>query len=111
MLNIYITSGNKKDGKTFLTAGIAATMQSLGYSTSVYKPIQTAGIEINGFTQSPDLTFVKSIDPYINTHFSYVFKSKSEPLIASEAENEIINIESINKEYLKILEELKDKLL
>ena len=103
MLNIYITSGNKKDGKTFLTAGIAATMQSLGYSTSVYKPIQTAGIEINGFTQSPDLTFVKSIDPYINTHFSYVFKSKSEPLIASEAENEIINIESINKEYLKIL--------
>ena len=103
MLNLYITSGNKKDGKTFLTAGLAATMQSLGYSTCVYKPIQTSGIEINGFAQSPDLTFVKSIDPYINTHFSYIFKSNSEPLIASENENEYIDIELINKEYLKIL--------
>ena len=27
----------KKDGKTFLAAGLAATMQSLGYKTSVYK--------------------------------------------------------------------------
>ena len=103
MLNIYITSGNKKDGKTFVTAGLAATMQSLGYKTSVYKPIQTSGIEINGFMQSPDLTFIKSIDPYINTHFSYLFKSNLEPLIASEKENEIINIELIKNEYNKIL--------
>ena len=57
MLNLYITSTQKKEGKTFLTAGLSATMQSLGYSTCVYKPIQTCGIEINGFTQSPDLTF------------------------------------------------------
>ena len=50
MLNLYITSTEKKCGKTFITAGIAATMQSLGYSTTVYKPIQTSGIEINGDT-------------------------------------------------------------
>ena len=86
-----------------MTAGLSATMQSLGYSTCVYKPIQTSGIEINGFTQSPDLTFVKSIDPYINTKFSYIFKSKAEPLIASENENEYIDIEFINNEYVKIL--------
>lgn len=103
MLNLYITSANRGDGKTFLSAGIAATMQSLGYSTTVYKPIQTAGIEINGFMQSPDLTFIKSVDPYINTHFSYLFKTKSEPLIASEAENEPIDIDYINNEYLRIL--------
>ena len=102
MANIYISSGNKKDGKTFLAAGLAATMQSLGYSTSVYKPIQTAGIEINGFTQSPDLTFIKTIDPYVNTHFTYLFKSKSVPLIAAENENEIIDIELINQEYQRI---------
>lgn len=104
MLKLYISSGNKKDGKTFLTAGLAATMQSLGYSTSVYKPIQTAGIEINGFTQSPDLTFIKTIDPYINTHFSYIFKSKSIPLIAAENENEQIDLELINNEFNKICE-------
>lgn len=103
MLNLYITSSSKKYGKTLLTAGIAATMQSLGYSTSVYKPIQTSGKEINGFTQSPDLTFIKSIDPYINTHFSYLYKSGSEPLIASESENEQIDIDYINKEYKRII--------
>ncbi len=103
MLNLYITSGNKKDGKTFLTAGLAATMQSLGYATSVYKPIQTCGIEINGFTQSPDLTFIKSIDPYINTYFTYLFKSKAEPLIAAESENEYIDLELINSEYNRII--------
>ena len=55
MLNLYVTSTNINDGKTFLTAGLAATMQSLGYKTSVYKPIQTGGIDIEGFMQSPIL--------------------------------------------------------
>ena len=104
MTSIYISSGHKKDGKTFLTAGLAATMQSLGYKTSVYKPIQTAGIEINGFTQSPDLTYIKTIDPYINTYFSYIFKSKSIPLIAAENENEFIDIDFIHNEFDKIIE-------
>ena len=103
MLNLYITSSKRGEGKTFLTAGIAATMQSLGYSTCVYKPIQTNGIEHNGFMQSPDLTFVKTIDPYINTHFSYLYKSKQEPLIASEIENEPIDIELIAREYQRII--------
>lgn len=103
MLNLYITSANKKDGKTFVSAGIASTMQSLGYSTSVYKPIQTAGIEINGFMQSPDLTVIKSVDPYINTYFSYLFKSKTEPLIAAEEENEHIDLEFITNEYARII--------
>ena len=102
MLSLYITSANRKEGKTFLTAGLAATMQSLGYSTCVYKPIQTAGIEINGFMQSPDLTYVKTVDPYIDTHFSYLFKSEHEPLIASELENEPIDVELINSEYQRI---------
>lgn len=102
MLNLYVTSSKKNEGKTFITAGIAATMQSLGYSTSVYKPVQTCGIERNGFMQSQDLTFVKSVDPYINTHFTYLFKSKAEPLIASELENEVIDIDFINSEYKRI---------
>ena len=102
MLNLYITSSNRSEGKTFITAGIAATMQSLGYSTCVYKPIQTNGIEHNGFMQSTDLTFVKTIDPYIDTHFSYLFKSDMEPLIASELENEFIDIDLINNEYSRI---------
>lgn len=104
MLNLYITSANKKEGKTFLTAGLSATLKSLGYSTSVYKPIQTNCIENNGFVQSSDLTFIKTIDPFINTHFSYLFKLNSEPLIAAENENEIIDIDLIYNEYHRILD-------
>lgn len=78
-------------------------MQSLGYSTTVYKPVQTGGIEVNGFIQSPDISFVKNIDPYINTHISYLFKTKAEPLIAAENENEAIDIELINGEYSKLI--------
>ena len=78
-------------------------MQSLGYSTTVYKPIQTSGIEINGFTQSPDLTLIKSIDPYVNTEFTYLFRTNTEPLIASEKENKIIDVDFINSEYQKII--------
>lgn len=102
MQNIYITSGIRGEGKTFLSAGIAATMQSLGYSTCVYKPIQTGAIEVNGFMQSPDITFVKTIDPYIKTRFLHLFKSKSDPLIAAEAENEYIDSDAIVGEYARI---------
>ena len=102
MQNLYITSIDKKDGKTFISAGIAATMQSLCYKTSVYKPYQTAGIEINGFMQSPDLTFIKTIDPYINTNFSYLFKTDSEPLIAAETESKYIDIDQIQTDFQSI---------
>ncbi len=102
MQNLYITSIDKYDGKTFISAGIAATMQSLGYKTSVYKPYQTAGIEINGFMQSPDLTFIKSIDPYVGASFSYLFKTDSEPLVAAEAENKYIDIDQIQTDFQSI---------
>ena len=103
MLNLYITSPNKNNGKTFLSTGLAVTMQSLGYSTSVYKPVQAGGIEINGFMQSPELTIIKTMDPYINTGFSYLFKSKTVPFIASEDENIPIDFGTILKDYKSII--------
>lgn len=102
MLNLYITSTIRGEGKTFISAGLAATMQSLGYKTCVYKPIQTGGIEINGFTQSPDLTYIKTVDPYIGTHFTYLFKDDAEPLIAAENENKYIDLSVIIKDYKRI---------
>ena len=104
MLSLYIASTGAKAGKTFISAGLAATMQSLDYATCVYKPIQTAGIEINGFMQSPDLTYIKTIDPYIETYFTYLFKSDCEPLIAAEKEHEKIDIDLINHEYKNIIQ-------
>ncbi len=102
MLNIYVTSPLRKSGKTIISTGLSATLQSLGYSTGLYKPIQIGGLEKNGFTQSPVITYVKSIDPYINSQFTYLFKSDSEPLLASEDENEFIDTDLIDIEYKKI---------
>lgn len=101
MLNLYITSPNNREGKSFITAGLAATMQSLGYRTAVYKPFQTGGIEINGFMQSPDLTYVKTLDPYIETHFSYLYKTKGDPLSVSEAEGNEIDLDFVFKDAKK----------
>ena len=101
MLNLYITSPEKGEGKTFITAGLAGVMQSLGYKTAVYKPVQTAGIEKNGFMQSPDLTYIKTIDPYIETHFTYLFKDKGDVLSASEKEDTVVDLDFIYKDARK----------
>ena len=102
MLNLYVTSSKRKCGKTFVSAGLAGTMQSLGYKTGVYKPVQTSGIERGGFTQSPDITYVKTIDPYITTQSTYIFSSSDEPLIAAEKENQYIETEIINRDFQKM---------
>jgi len=101
MLNLYVTSPNKKEGKTFITAGLAATMQSLGYRTSVYKPFQCGGLENKGFMQSPDFTFIKTIDPYIETHFSYLFKESGDVLPVTEADGNEIDLDFIFKDAKK----------
>lgn len=102
MLELFVSGSEKNSGKTFVTAGLAATMQSLGYSTCVYKPVQTGAIEKNGFIQAPDLAFVKFIDPYIKTYFSYLLKNDAIPLISAELEKVSINKEVILQDYASI---------
>lgn len=105
MLNIFITGTDTDIGKTFITAGLAATMQSLGYSTSVYKPVQSGAIEKSGFMQAPDLAFVKSVDPYVKTYSSYLLKEPVAPSIAAEMENIVIDRNVIQKDYEHISKE------
>lgn len=99
MLNIFVTGTGSNVGKTFITAGLAATMQSLGYSTCVYKPVETGAVKKDGFAQSPDLVFVKSIDPYIKVHSTYLLKEKASPVIAAERENILIDGNFIKNDY------------
>ena len=102
MLELFVSGSGKNSGKTFVTAGLAATMQSLGYSTCVYKPVQTGAIEKNGFIQAPDLAFVKFIDPYVKTYFTYLLKNNAIPLIAAEMENTEIKEDVIYQDYTSI---------
>jgi len=105
MLNIFVTGTDLNVGKTFITTGLAATMQSLGYSTCVYKPVQTGSLGVNGFMQSPDLAFVKNIDPYIKTYSSYLLKAPATPIIAAEMENISIDKNIIKRDYDSIAKE------
>jgi len=99
MLNIFVTGTDTDIGKTFITAGLAATMQSLGYSTCVYKPVQCGTPEKIGFRQSPDLAFVKNVDPYVKTYSSYLLKEPATPAIAAELENITIDKDVIKKDF------------
>ena len=100
-MNIFITGINNKSGKTVISAGITAVMQSLGYKAGVYKPIQTGAIDKGKYLISPDLSFVKMLDPYIKTHSTYMMVSKATPIIAAEIENLKIKLDEIEKDYKK----------
>ena len=102
MLELFVTGADQNSDKIFVTAGITATMQSLGYSTAVYKPVETGVIEKNGFIQSPDLAYVKYVDPFIKTYFTYLFKDRSNPLIAAAKEGVIIEKNDILTDYQKL---------
>lgn len=103
MLELFVTEIEPNSDKIYITAGLAATMQGLGYYTSVYKPVQTGAVENNGYLQSPDLVFVKLIDTYIQTYFSYLLKSSSTPFVAAAEENLVIDKELILKDYESIM--------
>lgn len=95
MLSIFISGLVRQSGKTLLTAGLAGTMQSLCYSTSVYKPIQIGAILLNNNLVSQDLQAVKNIDANIKTSSLYNFQSQLTPLVAAYEGDSKIDITSI----------------
>ncbi len=102
-MNIFITGTDTGVGKTVVTAGLAAVMQSLGYMMGVYKPVQSGAIEKNGELIAPDLEFVNSIDSNILTKTSYNFKAPVAPSLAAILENTKVykNRLKIDYEYMR----------
>lgn len=104
MLQLFITGAKPNSGKNFVTAGLAATMQSLGYASAVYLPVQTGAVEQNGYIQAPDLVYIKNADSNIKTYCSYLLKSTDLPLFAAAAEDILIEKDIIYEDYLSISE-------
>jgi dethiobiotin synthetase len=98
-MNIFITGTDTDVGKTVITAGISAVMQSLGYEVGVYKPIQSGCINRNGFYISPDLQFIKSVDPNIKIKSTYEFINPVSPALAAKIENVEITEQEILADY------------
>ena len=98
-MNIFVTSTGEKTGKTIFASGIAAVMQSLGYEMAVYKPVQTGCKYANDKQFSPDLNFVKKLDPNIKTYSTYNLKQNQVPAIAFENEHVKFTLESVIRDY------------
>jgi dethiobiotin synthetase len=98
-MNIFMTGIGNNSGKTIISAGISAVLQSLGYKMGVYKPVQTGAINKGKYLLSPDLTVIKMVDPHITTHSTFMLQSKAIPTISTKMENVNINIEDIKKDY------------
>lgn len=101
-MQVFVTGTDTDIGKTVVTAGLAAVMQSLGYKAGVYKPIQSGAEEKNGFLISPDLSYVKKLDFYVETLCTYLLKPPTAPYLAAEIDGVSINLNAINREYQTI---------
>lgn len=100
MLELYVTETEKNTGKIVLSAGLAGTMQALGYCSTLYKPVQTGALtQKNGLLKSGDLEFMKYVDSYMETYSTYMFKSTSSPVIAAALEGVEIDFDLIVKDY------------
>lgn len=100
MLELYITGVEQNTNKIYITAGIAGTMQSLGYTTSVYKPVET-GVP-DGKFQSKELSVVKYVDPFIKTYYSYQLQGEMTPILSAAAEGLVMEKSVILKDFQKI---------
>ena len=96
MLDIFVTGVEQNKNKIFVTAGLAGTMQCLGYSCGVYKPVETGVIK-----KSKELDFVKSIDSFINTHFSYQLENEYSPILSAAKEGLVMEKDVIIEDYRK----------
>jgi dethiobiotin synthetase len=102
MLNVFISGLERQSGKTLVCAGISATMQSLSYSTSVYKPIQTGAEVVDRQKFSPDLAFIRTIDSNILTKSSFLMSDTSIPMVSAYKAKVNINVPEIINTFQSI---------
>lgn len=99
MLELYVTGVEQKNDKVFTTTGLASTMQSLGYGTGVYKPVEVGALENDGYLQSKDLLFVKAHDIHIKTYFTYLLKEAISPILSAANEKIIVEKNIITRDF------------
>lgn len=99
MLELYVTGVEQKNDKIFATTGLAVTMQSLGYSTGIYKPVEVGVLENDGYLQSKDLMFVKAHDIHIKTYFTYLLREEISPILSAANEKIILEKNIITRDF------------
>ena len=101
MLGLFISGIKKQTGKTIVACGLSATMQSLSYPTSYYKPIQTGALKTPSGLQSKDVMAVKKFDSTVNASCAYLMEGEECPLVSSyESGIKKIEIQGIYNEFV-----------
>jgi dethiobiotin synthetase len=101
MLGLFVSGIKKQTGKTLVSCGLCATMQSLSYPTSYYKPIQT-GAQKSGTKLLPnDVLNVQKFDSTINASSAYLMEGEECPIVSSyESGIKKIEIQGIYNEFV-----------
>jgi dethiobiotin synthetase len=103
-MNLFVTGTDTGVGKTFITAGIAASMLNEGATVGVYKPVQTgASRDKNKNFIADDIEFIKNIAPNVKTKCSYILEIPAAPSVAADIVDVTIEKDVIKKDF----EELK----
>lgn len=101
MLELYVTETERNTGKIVFSAGLAGTMQALGYYTTLYKPVQTGAVkQKNGILRSTDLDFMSCIDSYMETFSTYLFEGNFAPAICAKKSGVVIDTDLIKQDYV-----------
>lgn len=99
MLRIFISGLEKQSGKSLVTAGLAATMQSLSYSTGVFKPIITGCETHKDAFLSSDFSLIKKFDSNIDLKPLYVLSNSVSPFVGAYEDSVKIEINDIYSTY------------
>jgi len=103
-MNLFVTGTDTNVGKTFITAGISATLTAEGAKTGVYKPVQTGATRgLDKELLADDIEFIKKIASEAKTKCSYILEAPAAPSVAADIEDLKIEKDTIKKDY----EELK----
>ena len=98
-MEYFITGIDTDRGKTFVTKGLALTLEQLGNTVGVFKPLQSSAIETGNELLAPDLEAIKELSNTINTKCSYIFKGDVSPALASRLAGIKIDINKIKTDF------------
>lgn len=98
-MEYFITGIDTDIGKTFVTKGLALTLEQLGNKVGVFKPLQSSAIETGNELLAPDLEAIKELSNTINTKCSYIFKGDVSPALASRLAGIKIDINKIKTDF------------
>lgn len=105
MKGIFIVGTDTGVGKTFVTAGISATLLKKGIETGVMKPVASGGIVNDGRLVSEDAAFfidLLRLKDHYDVINPYCFRSPVAAGVAARMENVKVDFDVIKRCYHKL---------